>query len=142
MNRSRILVYDRRTGRTVWSCALRQFAGAVWSADRRSVVVMDWWAEAVKGKRGEPSSTYRWRFRVWTAGEPVRVFERLPDVDGANTVHLSWSPDRQRWLLLIVESARVGAGRQGAGGLLVRGVVEPAVEEGRRARLATHRRKS
>jgi hypothetical protein len=98
-DRSLIRVYNRRTGKTVWTRTTREIETVRWSPDHRALAVVDSWPGTVNG---DPTTGItHWRLVAWREGQPVRVLRSLPDVEGAEYLELSWSPDNQRWLLLI-----------------------------------------
>lgn len=98
-DRSVIRVYNRRTGKTVWTRATREIEAVQWSPDHRALAVVDSWPGTLAG---DPSSSTRhWRLVAWRERQPVRIFQSLPAVEDTEYLELIWSPDDQRWLLLM-----------------------------------------
>jgi hypothetical protein len=94
-----IRAFNPRTGRTLWTRAVRRFVNITWSADGQALAVVDSWPDRVDGDPRQPID--RWRLFAWRVGERVRM-SALSPLEGAHQVkEISWSPDNQRLLLLV-----------------------------------------
>jgi hypothetical protein len=89
---SRVTIYDRRTGRVVWSRATGYVYQTVWSNDRRAFAL-------VEDAGGSADSSFR--LTVWRAGRGARSYVTIPPLPYLDAVdHLEWSSDDKRLLVL------------------------------------------
>ena len=99
-------VYNRRTGKTIWKCALIGVYGETWSKNHRALAFVTSTGKMIV--TDGPISSFT--IGTWRAGEKVRLHPPKP-YQGCDYVEfLVWSPDNKRLLVATGGSGEVDIG--------------------------------
>ncbi|MFN3652414.1 MAG: hypothetical protein ACK47B_22795 [Armatimonadota bacterium] len=91
---TRLRLYNRRTGRTVWTRTIAQVEQIAWSKDGTALAVVD-------DRAGVWNRSGYFRLIYWRVGERVQVRDDLRPLERfEGLIDLEWSPDNRRLLLL------------------------------------------
>lgn len=92
-DRTDIRVYNSKTGRTIWTRSWPEDVAVKWSADRRSIAILDRSSGLTTWRDGGRVQRMRVRPAKNGPGEPPEYREAM-----------DWSPDNQRLILIIPSS--------------------------------------
>lgn len=106
--RDTVRLYDRRTGREIWSYHASNVECSAWSSDGRSYALA-FQPYVAKPNFSSITQPPLWEILIWHAGTKPRIFKgwAVTHLDGAIEMH--WSPDHRLILVRCQSSGDEGA---------------------------------